>query len=350
MLEPLDPVPPEALPPTPPSSSSAASWLLRVPPAAGGHHPRRPRRARRHRPPAHGRRQEPLLPAPRRRAPRPHGRRLAAHRADEGPGRRPRRGGRAGHLPQLHPRARRGRSPRPRPPRGALPPALRRARAAHDAGLPRRPAGRRGERGRRRRGPLHQRVGARLPPGVPPDRGPPRPPPRRPPEGALRDRHRARPGRHRDLPPHARPEVLRRRLRPAEPALPGRGQGRRHGPARRAPRPQEGRVRHRLRAEPQGRRAPRRAPPRGRHRRRRLPRGDGRRRSLAHPGGVHPRRGARHLRDRRLRHGHRQAQRPLRRPPRPPEGPRELLPGDGARGPRRPAERVLAPLQRPATR
>ena len=51
----------------------------------------------------------------------------------------------------------------------------------------------------------------------------------------------------------------------------------------------------------------------------------------------------------RLRHGHRQARRALRRPPRPAEERRGLLPGDRPRRPRRPARRRLDEL-RPAGR
>ena len=54
-------------------------------------------------------------------------------------------------------------------------------------------------------------------------------------------------------------------------------------------------------------------------------------------------------RDDRVRHGHRQARRALRRPPRPAEVRRGLLPGDRPRRPRRPAVHRLAGL-RPAGR
>ena len=59
-----------------------------------------------------------------------------------------------------------------------------------------------------------------------------------------------------------------------------------------------------------------------------------------------PARGRRgHGRDDRVRHGHRQARRALRRPPRPAEVGRGLLPGDRPRGPRRPAVHGLAGLR-----
>ena len=54
---------------------------------------------------------------------------------------------------------------------------------------------------------------------------------------------------------------------------------------------------------------------------------------------------ARRRRHRRLRHGHRQARRALRRPLRPAQEPRELLPGDRPRRPRRPARRGPAALR-----
>ena len=97
----------------------------------------------------------------------------------------------------------------------------------------------------------------------------------------------------------------------------------------------DGRGRHRLLPVAQeGRRDGRLARRRG-HRRPALPRRPGRRTCAAPPGPL-PARG-RHGdgRDDRLRHGHRQARRALRRPPRPAEEHRELLPGDRPRRPRR---------------
>ena len=64
------------------------------------------------------------------------------------------------------------------------------------------------------------------------------------------------------------------------------------------------------------------------------------------PPGPLPARGRhRHGRDHRLRHGHRQARRALRRPPRPAEEHRGLLPGDRPRRPRRRAGRRLDGLR-----
>ena len=66
----------------------------------------------------------------------------------------------------------------------------------------------------------------------------------------------------------------------------------------------------------------------------------------AAPGAVSARRSARDLRDDRLRHGHQQAERPLRHPLRSAEEHRGLLPGNRPRRARRPARRMRAALQR----
>ena len=80
-----------------------------------------------------------------------------------------------------------------------------------------------------------------------------------------------------------------------------------------------------------------------------LPRRPGRRGARREPGAL-PARGRRgHRGHHRLRHGHRQARRALRRPPRPAEEHRGLLPGDRPRRPRRAARRRLDDL-RPARR
>ena len=60
---------------------------------------------------------------------------------------------------------------------------------------------------------------------------------------------------------------------------------------------------------------------------------------VAQPVAVPARGRRRHGRDDRVRHGHRQARRALRRPPRPAQERRGLLPGDRARRPRRTARR-----------
>ncbi len=112
-------------------------------------------------------------------------------------------------------------------------------------------------------------------------------------------------------------------------------------PARRA----RGRCRHRLLPVAEEGRRDRGLAGRAGHRRPavpRRPRGAG----AAAPPGPLPARGRhRHGRDHRLRHGHRQARRALRRPPRPAEEHRGLLPGDRPRRPRRPARRRLDGLR-----
>ena len=70
------------------------------------------------------------------------------------------------------------------------------------------------------------------------------------------------------------------------------------------------------------------------------------RRALAQPGRLPARRRRRHLRDDRLRHGHRQARRALRLPRRHAFLDRGLLPGDRPRRPRRAARRRVHPLWR----
>ncbi len=149
-------------------------------------------------------------------------------RPDEGPGRRPDRAGAPGDPAQQHARPRRA-AVAPRRDRGRpVRPGLRRPRAVpqppvrrDDApGPARAPGG--------RRGPLHQRVGPRLPPRLRPDR--PGPPPDRlaPVHRPDRHGHRPRPPRHRRPARPPRPRAVRHRLRPAQPQL-----RRRRGPARR---------------------------------------------------------------------------------------------------------------------
>ncbi len=155
-----------ALPPGPPAASAGgaggAQGALRLrglPPGTGGGHRRGAGGQGRAVRAAHGRRQEPVLPAARAHAPGPDAGGEPADRLDEGPGGRahaPRhRGGRA----QQHAHARgAGRRARPRcGGRGEA--ALRGARALQERALP---APRRGAQGRARgggRGALHQPVG-----------------------------------------------------------------------------------------------------------------------------------------------------------------------------------------------
>ena len=96
-----------------------------------------------------------------------------------------------------------------------------------------------------------------------------------------------------------------------------------------------GRRRHRLLPVAQEGRGDRRLAERARHRRAALSRGldaDVRQRT---PGPLPARGRPGDGGDHRLRHGHRQARRALRRPPRPAQEHRELLPGDRSRRPRR---------------
>ena len=83
----------------------------------------------------------------------------------------------------------------------------------------------------------------------------------------------------------------------------------------------------------------------GRRAGRRLPRRPARRGAHARAGGLPARRRARRGGHRRLRHGHRQVQRALRRALRPAQEHRGLLPGDRAGRPRRPARRGAAALR-----
>ena len=139
---------------------------------------------------------------------------------------------------------------------------------------------------------------------------------------------------------------LRRQLRPAQHPLPRRRQGRRQGAAPGLPRGRaSGRCRHRLLPV-----APQRRGGRGLA----LRQGQGRaalscrarcRDARAQPGPLPQGGGRHHGGDRRLRHGHRQAQRALRRPSRPAQEPRGLLPGDRPRRPRRAAGRCLDDLR-----
>ena len=131
---------------------------------AGRGRARRPRLAGRD---AHRRRQEPLLPAPRARLGQAHHRGQPADRADGRPvaaalGRRPPGGDDRLGPPGGGGARRDGADPRrPGPDRLLLAGALRPARL-HERGRPAR-----GRPARRRRGPLHLRVGPRLPPRLP---------------------------------------------------------------------------------------------------------------------------------------------------------------------------------------
>ena len=195
---------------------------------------------------------------------------------------------------------------------------------------------------RRRRGALRQPVGPRLPPRLPADRRAPPRRRRRPDRGADRHRRRRDPRRDRrrgSSPARAPATFLRGFDRPNLVArLRAQGQPAPAGPRlrRRAPR-----------AAPASSTAPAAPAPR----RSAAALGEAGHTALAYHAGLAgrrppprrdplPARGrARRLRDDRLRHGRRQARHPLRRPRRPAEVDRGLLPGDRPRRPRRGAGR-----------
>ena len=166
---------------------------------------------------------------------------------------------------------------------------------------------------RGRRSALHQRMGPRLPARLPPHRRAARAFPARAVSGVHRDRDRSRARRHRRAPGVARPGRPRRQLQPPEPHLsrhPQAAQSRR--PDRLAARAAR-RRRHRLRRQPRRRPTiwPRRSSTRASRRCRTTPASTRTTRSR------HQERFIRDearvdLRDRRLRHGHRQEQRALR--------------------------------------
>ena len=119
----------------------AAETILRLQflsPVAGGNHPRLARGQGRLRRAADRRRQIALLPTARARAARTHGRRLAAHRVDEGPGGRAPGGGRGGDVLEFVARRRRIASALARIAQRRIPAALRRAGAVDVVRLSRR--------------------------------------------------------------------------------------------------------------------------------------------------------------------------------------------------------------------
>ena len=205
---------------------------------------------------------------------------------------------------------------------------------------------------RDRRGALRVAVGPRLPARVPAIARARRALPERAARGADRDRRRAHAGgdRHRAQARERGP--LRRQLRPAQHPLHHRGDGQ-HRRARAAVavhrRRASQRRRHRLLPVAQVGRGDRGlADSQGPHRAR-LSRRPARRRAPPHAGALPGRGRARRVRHDRVRHGHRQARRALRRPPQPAQDDRELLPGDRPRRPRRRAGQRLDGL-RPAGR
>ena len=113
------------------------------------------------------RRQVALLPDPRAGACRRRRRHLPAHRPHAGPGRRAAGPRRAGRVPQLHAGLRRAPHRGGRAARRGARPALSRTRAAARGGHPRSALPRQDLRLRHRRGALRRPVGPRLPPRLP---------------------------------------------------------------------------------------------------------------------------------------------------------------------------------------
>jgi hypothetical protein len=287
-----------------------------------------------------------VLPAAGPGAPRADGGHLAADRPDEGPGRRPPCQWRRGDLPELDVVRRRAARTVAGAAAGDLQAALPVAGTSPGRLHGRRTAALVGLVSRGRRGPLHQRVGARLPAGVPSAEGPEGASPRHPLHGP--DGHGDDPGAGRHRVP-ARPPGsgdLRCELQPTQPAVPGRAPGLRL-PAGPGVHPQAIlRERDRLLLEPGGSRLPGGAAEGRWHPGRPVPCRHGAGGAVPGPGGLPARRHPGGVCDDRVRHGHQQAERPLRGAPRPPQEHRGLLPGDGACRTRWPACRVPAAVQR----
>ena len=198
---------------------------------------------------------------------------------------------------------------------------------------------------RDRRGALRLAMGPRLPPRVPRAHRAARALAGRAAHRADRDRRHADPARDRRTPGAGGRAPVRQLVRPPQHPLPRRPQGRRRAPAAGFPRRPPRRERHRLCPLAQARGQHRRAVARGRHRRPALPRRHGRRRARRQPAPL-PAGGRRgDGGDDRVRHGHRQARRALRRPHRPAQVDRGLLPGDRPRRPRRRTGRGVAELR-----
>ena len=192
---------------------------------------------------------------------------------------------------------------------------------------------------RHRRSALRVAMGARFPPGIPRPVGAARALSRRAAHRAHRHRrhrdarrnpHPARPRRRarvrRQLRPPQHPLSHFRKIRPAPPVAGFPGRAQRRGRHRLLQHAQEGRG--------NGGRAQA-----GRLHRAALPRRHGQRDASPPPGKIPARGRRRHGRHPRVRHGHRQARRALRRPPRSAALGRGLLPGNRPRRPRRRARR-----------
>ncbi len=221
-------------------------------------------------------------------------------------------------------------------PRRRARPALPRARGAerHGHAAAARPGQDRPVRDRR--GALRVAVGPRLPARLPRPVDAARALAGRAADRADRDRDRRHPRGDRHPAEARRRPALRRQLRPAQHPVPDRAQERAAPPAARpAAHRARRRRRHRLLPVPRLGREDRRVPGGQRASRAAVPRRARRRHPRGQPGPVPARGRPGHGRDDRVRHGHRQARRPLRRPPRPAEVGRGLLPGDRPRRSRR---------------
>ena len=223
--------------------------LRRVPRRAAGDHRSAAGRPRLHRRDADRRRQVDHLPDPRAHPGRDDAGHLAAGRADEGPGRRDARDRRARDLPVRDAGPRRAPAADARPGGGQVRALLR--RAGRHRGVRRPAAAQPGPApDRRRRGPLHQPVGSRLPSRLPQPRRAEGQARRRPGSGVDRDRDARGDRRHRLAAGDEEPGERARQLLPPQPAPVDVPQGRRR-------RRRDGRPAARARRRREGRRAPR---------------------------------------------------------------------------------------------
>ena len=202
------------------------------------------------------------------------------------------------------------------------------------------------EPARHRRGALRLAMGPRLPARIRAARRRAPPPRRRADDRAHRDRRRLDPRRHPAAPVRARAARLRARVRPAEPAPRHAVEGAHDAPAPRLPRPAPAA----RAASSTARRATRRRSSRDTlgasgYQRPALSCRHGAADRARQPGRLPPGGRGRDGGHGGLRHGHRQAGRALRRPCRPAEIDRGLLPGDRPRRPRRRAGRHAHPLR-----
>ena len=180
-------------------------------------------------------------------------------------------------------------------------------------------------------------MGPRLPPRLSRPRRAAGEPRRRSAHRADRDRRCRDAARDREQALHPLAHGLRARLRPPQHQARDAAQAQRHAAIAGLPRRTGRAERHRLLRLAQAHRNPGRGVERERLSRRSLSRRDGEGRPQRQPGSLPARGRGGGDGDGRLRHGHRQARRPLRLPRRHAADDRELLPGDRPRRPRRAA-------------